>query len=237
MQKIVKGLAIVLPVLFLASCSKKVDNYPGPTAGFQGRIIDSTTNANILTETSGIQIKLEELSWSATPTPQYIPSKPDGTFQDTRLFSGHYRVTPANGAFWPVAGVELDIKGTTTKDFVVTPYLKIANFTYSLSGTTLIMRFNLVAPITQGLPQIIDVRPFVNTTPFVGSGATIGKDYTEPNKVGINSNWSDVIAATTYEVKVPNLKSGRTFYARVGVRVNDSYKQCNYSEVITVPVP
>jgi hypothetical protein len=76
----------------------------------------------------------------------------------------------------------------------------------------------------------------VNVDDYVGSGATISQ-YTDPNKIDINSNWSDLIAQTTYEVKVPDLKQGRTFYARVGVRVNDSYKQFNYSEIITVQVP
>ncbi|SEW39789.1 Protein of unknown function [Chitinophaga sp. YR573] len=223
--------------LFSAIACTKTDNLSGPDAGFKGRLIDSTDNKNnFLTETGGTQIKLEELSWSATPTPQYIPSKSDGTFEDTKLFSGHYRVTPVNGAFWPVAGIELDINGLTTHDFQLTPYLRIINFEHSLSGDTLIMRFNLDAPIKDGLPSIIDIKPFVNVDSYVGSGATISQ-YTDPNKIDISSNWSDLIAQTTYEVKVPDLKQGRTFYARVGVRVNDSYKQFNYSEIIKVEVP
>lgn len=223
-------------LLMLASCSK-TDNLPGPDAAFKGNLIDVTNGKkNLLTETGGAQIKLEELSWSETPTPQYIPSKSDGSFEDTKLFSGHYRVTPTNGAFWPVEGIEMDIKGSVSHDFELTPYLKITNFTHALSGDTLIMHFNLEAPVTAGLPSLIDIKPFVNVDDYVGSGATISQ-YTDPNKVEINSNWSDEIAAKLYEVRVPNLKSGRTFYARAGVRVNDSYKQFNYSEIIEVKVP
>jgi hypothetical protein len=235
MKKTINGFLIAFALLLVASCTK-VDNYPGPDAGFQGRLIDKTTGANFLTETSGIQVKLEELSWSATPTPQFIPSKPDGTFEDSKLFKGHYRVTITQGPFWPADTTQVDINGMTTKDFQLTPYLKIKNLTYSLTGTTLTMKFNLDAPITQKLPNILDIKPFVNTTQYVGSGATVSQ-YSDPNQININSAWSATIAATTYTLTVTNLKSGRTFYARVGARVDDSYKKYNYSEVITVNVP
>jgi hypothetical protein len=234
MKKIINGLLIAFTLATGYSCTK-IDNYPGPDAAFKGNIIDSTTGKNILTETGGIQMKLEELSWSATPDPQYIPSMQDGSFQDTKLFKGHYRVTPYGGAFWPVGGQQLDIGTSTSKDFKVTPYLTIENLTNSLSGTTLTLTFNLVAPIPDGLPQIIDVTPFVNDTQFVGSGANIN-NYSSVNKITINADYSNVVG-TTYTLTIPNLKSGRTFYARVGVRVNDSFKQYNYSEVVTVKVP
>ncbi|MFY0253817.1 DUF3823 domain-containing protein [Chitinophaga sp. 30R24] len=239
MQKIIKGLLIGLSVLSIASCTK-TDNYPGPNAGFMGNVKDKTDpkGANLLTETNGFQIKLEELSWSATPAPQTIPAKPDGTFEDTQLFSGHYRVTPIGGAFWPVAPIEMDInKGNNnSRDFQVTPYMKIYNFTATLDGTTLVMHFQLDAPITEGLPNILDVQPFVNITPYVGSGATV-PDYTNNNKLSINAPWSNDMATKVYEIRVPNMKSGRQFYVRAGVRVDDSYKAFNYSEIVPVQVP
>ncbi|MDN5286394.1 MAG: hypothetical protein JWR38_2668 [Mucilaginibacter sp.] len=234
MKKIINGLLIALTLFTASSCSK-VDNLQGPNAGFKGNIIDKTTGKNILTETNGIQIKLEELSWSATPTPQFIPSKQDGTFEDEKLFKGHYRVTPYGGAFWPVTGTELDISGTTSHDFTITPYLTVTNVTSNLSGTTLTLTFSLVAPIPAGLPQIIDVKPFVNDTKFVGSGANINS-YSDVNKITLNSSYADVVGKT-YTLTIPNLKTGRTFYARVGVRVDDSFKQYNYSDVIEVQVP
>lgn len=235
MKKITNGFLIILAVYMAFSCTK-IDNYDGPNAAFKGNIIDKTTGKNLLTETSGVQIKLEELSWSNTPTPQYIPSKQDGTFQDTKLFSGHYRVTPTNGPFWPGDTAELDINGTTSHDFQLTPYLKIVNVTHTMSGTTLTIKFHLEAPITNGLPNVLDVKPFVNTTEFVGSGATISQ-YSESNKKDINASWSDAIANTEYTLKVANLKEERTFYVRVGARVDDSFKKYNYSDTFKIVVP
>lgn len=239
MQKVIKGLLIGLSLLSIAACSK-TDNYPGPDAGFMGRILDKTDpkKGNFLTETSGMQIKLEELSWSATPSPQTIPSKADGTFEDTELFSGHYRVTPTAGAFWPVAGEELDIKkGNNTHDIAVTPYLKIVNLTHHFEGSTLVMQFNLQAPVTENLPRLLDVQSFVNVTKYVGSGATIPQYTSESTMQKIAANWSDAIAQRTFEIRIPDIKAGRVFYARVGARVDDSYKQYNYSEEIPVQLP
>lgn len=236
MKRTINIFSILLLGIACFSCSK-IDNYDGPDASLQGNLIDATTGEPFITETGSVQLKLEEISWSDTPTPQYIPSKYGGTYEDTQLFSGHYVVTPTDGPFWPYEeGVEVDIDGKTNQDFELTPYLKITNFTHSLEGTTLTMNFNLEAPIVADLPQIIDVKPFVNLTNFVGSGATIN-EYSDPNRIEINSNWSEEIAGTTYELTVTDLKPGRTFYARVGVRVNDSFKKYNYSEIIEVQVP
>src|SRR5690242_4581360 len=112
-----KRLYIAALVLLGTACTK-TDNYPGPDSAFQGNIIDSVTGKNLLTETGGVQIELRQISWTANPSPYDIPSKPDGTFEDTRIFSGHYNIIPTKGAFWPIADSTLmDIKGNTTHDF------------------------------------------------------------------------------------------------------------------------
>lgn len=242
MNKIIKSLLFISLAAWGAGCTKP-DNLAGPDAAFSGNVIDSVTGKNLITETGGFQIKMEQISYSANPDPYYIPAKPDGTFEDTRIFSGNYRLTPTQGAFWPTDTTDLVIKANTTHDFVVVPYLEIKNFTHALSGDTLVMRFQIDAPVKNGLPTILDAWPFVNNTPFVGSGAFISQ-YTndadgDPHKntVEINSTWSNAIGATTYELRVPGLLPGRTFYARVGVRLDDSYKKFDYSEVVQVDVP
>lgn len=231
----INRLFVFLILICCFSCVE-IDNYDSPNAGFKGRLIDMTTGENFITENGGIQVALYENSWSETPSPQSIPSKQDGTFEDSNLFSGHYKVVPTNGPFWPVDTVELDVKGEISRDFELTPYLKITNLTHSLTGTTLTLKFNLEAPITEDLPNILDIKPFVNTTDYVGSGATISQ-YSDSNKKDINASWSDEMVSETYELRVSGLKEGQTFFARVGARVDDSYKKYNYSEIIEVEVP
>jgi len=234
MKKIIYILSVCFVILINFACTE-IDNYAEPKETFKGRFIDKTTGENFICETGNLKVKLEELSWSDTPTPQEIPSKYDGTFQDTRLFAGHYRVTPFAGPFWPVEPIELDIKGVTERNFELTPYLKIKDMSHSLSGNTLTFKCKLEAPIKINLPRIVEIKPFLNVSPYVGNGATINQ-YSD-NKITIEQNWSDEIANTEYTITVPNLLTGRTFYARLGAQVDDSYRGYNYSEIIEIKVP
>lgn len=242
MNKTIKGLAFVFILLGTYSCGK-TDNYASPNASFQGNLIDSVTGQNLLTETGGAQLELKQLSWSSTPDPYYIPAQPDGSFEDTRLFSGKYSVLPIQGAFWPTDSVVTTIQAGSTMNFTVVPYLEVTNFTDSVSADSLVMTCQLSAPRTNGLPQILEIWPFVNSTEFVGSGAYITNytisDNSNPsyNLWPINSNWTPSIGTATYRLVVHGLLPGRTYYARLGVRVNDSYKQFNFSPIVAVTTP
>ena len=240
MNKMIKGLMTASVLLAVHACSK-VDNYPGPNAAYQGNIIDSVTGQSLLTETSGAEIELLQTSWVANPDPYYIPSKQDGSFQDTRIFSGTYSVIPTQGAFWPIADtLKTQINGIMNQNFTVVPYLEIINFEDSVNADSLVMTCNLMCPEPNGLPEVLEIWPFVNSTPFVGSASSIPNytisDNTNPsyNLAAINSNWNATIAATTYRLVVHGLLPGRTYYARLGVRVNDSYKKYNFSPIVAV---
>jgi hypothetical protein len=118
------------------------------------------------------------------------------------------------------------------------PYLEITNVTHTQDADSLVMTFQLQAPRTDGLPQIIDATEFVNNSKLVGGGAFISQFKDESSStVTINSNWSSAIAATTYRTVVHNLQPGWTYYARIGARVNDSYKQYNLSDIVQVVIP
>lgn len=228
-------LGLCLAVAF-SSCIKK-DNYDGPNASLEGNLYVAGTKNNFQTATGNIQVRLEQLSWSDNPSPQDIPSKMDGTYKNSKLFRGHYRVTPIGGAFWPMLPVEIDINQGTKQDFELTPYCVINNFTHTLDGTTLTLTFDLSAPIETGMPAIIEFQPYVNTTKMVGPGASIF-DYSDLNKQTVNLQWASMTPADkSREIVIENLLPGRTFFVRVGVRFNDSYKSSNLSDIIEITVP
>ena len=239
MNKLIKGMIPVLLLMATYSCAK-TDNYAAPNATFQGNLIDSVTGQNLLTETGGASLEMKQLSWSSTPDPYYLPTKPDGSFEDTRIFSGQYSVLPTQGAFWPTDSTVTNISGATSVNFTVVPYLEITNFTDTLNADSLVMTCQLAAPRTDGLPEILEIWPFVNSTQYVGSGAFItnftisDQSNGSYNLAPINSSWSAAIASTTYRLVVHGLLPGRTYYARLGVRVNDSYKKYNFSPVVSV---
>ncbi len=237
MKKMMSKILLGVGLLASVACTK-IDNYDGPNASFEGRLIDETTGQNFLTTTGNIQVRLFQVSWSATPAPQDIPSKTDGTFKDTKLFAGKYKVIPVGGAFWPVLDTaQVDISNGSKHDFALTPYLVINNFTYVLDGRSLKLNFDIDAPIGAGLPTIIEAQPYVNTTKVVGPGASIF-DYSDAQKLTINKEWIDMTPANkSIEFTIPELASGRTFYVRVGVRLNDSFKSSNLSQIVEVKVP
>ncbi len=237
MKRQLSSILLVISVLAVSACTK-IDNYDGPNASFEGRIIDATTGNNLETSGGSTQIRLEQISWSETPSPQEIPSKFDGTFKDTKLFKGKYKVIPKGGAFWPVYDTAtVDINKGTSHNFEVTPYVVIKNFTATLNGTTLVLHYDIDAPVSSGMPMVLETQPFINNTKLVGAGASI-RDYSDFQKKTINKEWADMTAADkSITIEVPDMVKGRTFFARVGVRINDSFKSYNFSNVIEVNVP
>jgi len=233
MKKLISIILAGMAVLAISACTK-TDNYDGPNASFQGNIT-STAGGNLPTSSGSTQIKLQQIGWT---TPQTIPSKFDGTFEDTKLFKGGYRVIPTGGAFWPVYDtITVNIAQGTRHDFTVTPYIVIKNFTATLTGTTLNITYDIDAPIVAGLPTIKDTQPYVNTTKLVGTGASI-RDFSDVNAVTINKDFIDMSAAEkSRTLTVPNLIPGRTFFVRVGVRLSDSYNSSNFSNIIEIDVP
>ncbi|MCR8560693.1 DUF3823 domain-containing protein [Mucilaginibacter sp. BJC16-A38] len=233
MKKLISIILAGMAILAISACTK-TDNYDGPNASFQGNII-STAGGNLPTSSGSTQIKLQQIGWTS---PQTIPSKFDGTFEDTKLFKGGYRVIPTGGAFWPIYDtITVNIAQGTKHDFTVTPYIVIKNFTATLTGTTLNLTYDIDAPIVAGLPTIKDTQPYVNTTKLVGAGASI-RDFSDVNAVTINKDFIDMSASEkSRTLTVPNLIPGRTFFVRVGVRLSDSYNSSNFSDIIEIDVP
>lgn len=221
--------------LLMASCVKK-DNFDAPEASLEGNLVDQNSKINIQTATGNVTIRLEQLSWSTTPAPQDIPVKMDGSFKNSKLFKGHYRVSIKGGAFWAVPPVEIDIDKGSRYDFNLTPYLYLNSFTTKLDSNQLTLRFTMQAPIA-GMPSIAEIQPYINTTSLVGPGASI-RDYSDVYKVAVNKEWADMsLADRSPEFVIPNLVRGRTFYVRVGVRFNNDDKSSNLSEIIKIDVP
>lgn len=120
----------------LSSC--EMDNYDGPDATIQGALYDMDGNPLQVNQGSSY-IRMREVSWGAGKDDAYIGNQTlhvqqDGTYRNTKWFSGEYRMLPYAGNFYPYddekqdgddAGELVKISGTTTKDFKVVPYLTL----------------------------------------------------------------------------------------------------------------
>lgn len=240
MNKIIYTLCGLALSLGFTSCME-VDNFDEPQARFTGRIIDSTTGKNILASQGECKVRLLEKSFSLNPSPQDIPLKQDGTFNNTKLFNGTYDVE-LRGAWWPQEMTRVPIGGTVEREFTVTPYLKIVDFTMEYVDGMLEVSCRLDAPVKEGLPRIMDLKPFLSLTQFCGSNQCITPyDTQDEYKAEIRTTWARLPKADdglslpyTFRLVV---KPGYTYFVRMGAYVDDDYHCYNYSEIKKIEIP
>jgi hypothetical protein len=244
----------------IASCMG-VDNFDAPSECLTGSIIDVTTGKNILADQGEARVRIWEKSYSLNPSPQDIPVKQDGTYNNNKLFAGTYDVT-AQGPWWPVDTLRnVPIGGKVAQNFEVTPYLRITDFTALLDGDTLRVEGRLAAPAMPRynaergdmMPQVMDVRCFISTNQFCGSGNQLDAYRNlEVNKkkvtiINVRKAWNSITdgvedsngltySKDTYKFAVW-AKPGYTFFVRMGARVDDDFQNYNYSEIVKIEVP
>lgn len=242
MKQLFYYIALVLFSFSVFSCEK--DNYDAPGAGIQGRILDH--NGNLLQTEQGsgnMRIKMEELSWTGgdstvTVTPQYLNVKQDGTYTNERWFAGQYRMTPVEGPFYPfsVEGEIVDIKGTTTKDFVVTPYLNVewVKEPYLTADNFIAasIRFTRNSKDNLTMPDLNNALFCISSTQYVGNNNKDGQLFNGTIKITNDQEGTTIELKTSMAVKYTNT----TYYVRAGICCSDAYKKYNYTDIKTVTV-
>lgn len=242
MKKIIYIVA-GMSLLALSSCFKK-DNYDEPNAQIHGNVIDFYTKQPLLTSQGDWNIRTWEKSWTESVAQfRDLPVKQDGTYNNSKQFAGTYDMLAYGGPFWPVADTAKGVafNGSAQQDFTVVPYLQVTDLTTSLSGTNLTMTCRLKAPKRVGLPNLVEVKPYLSLTTFVGESNYINiPEYTNPRKT-INQPWltyfGDVETSPVITIGPLPVKSGYTYNVRIGANVNDAFKKYNYSEIKQVIVP
>ncbi|MXV17236.1 DUF3823 domain-containing protein [Hufsiella ginkgonis] len=238
MKKI--GYAIAAAILCAGLHACETDNYEAPGETLQGRVSDAAGNGLQLEQgASSARIKMEELSFK-NPVPVYLNVKQDGSFINTKVFGGRYRVFPVEGPFFPLDSTQMqlvDISGPATANFKVIPYLNVEwvgdPVVAADKKITVSFKFTRnAAPAGFTQPAPADYQLFISTTQYVGNN-----NY-DNTRVG-----SVVTATAAMENQVLTITSSQpmkyatTFYLRVGVRVNDSFKKYNYTPVKSIVIP
>ena len=132
--------ALTAASALLCSCELfELDNYDGPGETIRGAVVDAATGNPVLTDqgSEGIRVRMTELSWgdNVEHNPDFF-CRPDGTFQNTKIFKGNYNIR-IDGPFIPLVRetpdgtiladetITTDIKGTTKVEFKVQPFLNV----------------------------------------------------------------------------------------------------------------
>ena len=244
-MKKITYLFLGMVLVSLSSCYKS-DNWAAPDVQISGNIIDSYTGKPLLSSQADWSIRIWERSWKeSVPVNQSIPVKQDGSYSNSKLFAGTYDMLPYGGPFWPTDTVKNVVfgggGGKGSQDFTVTPYLQLTDFEATLSGTDLTLKIRLKAPKRVGLPNLVEIKPYLSLTSFVGESNYINIPEYNNKRIQINKPWltevGDIESSKIYTIGPLPIKSGYTYNVRVGANVNDANRKYNYSEIKQIVVP
>jgi len=243
-MKIILNLMLGATLLILASCHE-IDNWDEPNARLYGNVIDKYTGQNLMMDQNDWQIRIVDRTWEqmhgTVAQFQNLAVMRDGVYNNSKLFPGTYDMLPYDGPFWPVDTVKgVILKNETKQDFTVTPYLQVLNFKAELNGTNLTLSCTVKAPIIAGLPNLFEVKGFLSLTTFCGNSNYINIGEYNNLRRQINKTWAAEVGTADskdYTLGPFPVKSGYTYYVRIGANVNALSRRYNYSPIIKVVVP
>jgi hypothetical protein len=256
MKKIVYSIMTYMLIMTLVSCVKK-DNYTAPDQTLTGTVTDNSAGQGLQAEqgTSSFQIRVYETSWNngVGVVPENFNVHTDGSFRNTAVFKGTYRLYPTDGAFVPIvytnsAGAVIDNGsqtvtvqgGTTNVAFKVDPFLKVSWVGEPVvnNDKTVTVSFTFVRGTADPIWQfnVTDAYLFVGTTAFVGNNSFDNLSSQQVTYAGTAGNalFGTTVTLTT---KIP-LGADRNYYVRVGARTADNVnKRYNYNIAKLVYIP
>ncbi|GAB3660722.1 hypothetical protein GCM10028791_34790 [Echinicola sediminis] len=241
---------LILATLFsLSSCSMfELDNYDLPAETLKGEVVDQETGEPVLTDqgSEGIRVRLTELSWgdNVTHNPDFF-CMPDGTFQNTKLFSGTYNIR-IDGPFIPLIreddrGVPLadetqtlDIKGVSNVTFEVQPFLRVEwvkdpevingkvraqiRVTRGVSEEEFRSKIQPMGGYSDSFQNVTDIQLFVSYSSTVGYRARDERWSSQLEFSG--SSFNSMLGETITIESNGTIPEGRMVFVRAAARIN-----------------
>lgn len=250
MKTIVKYIFMAASLLATASCSLfQLDNYEAPSETLRGEVIDASTGEPVLTDqgAEGIRVRLIETSWEGNVTPLDFYCRPDGTFQNTKLFEADYNVC-VDGPFLPIYledenGVpvinntqDIHLKGEKFLTFEVHPFLKVeldenamvsdGVITARVKVTRAVSKEDFKSVVMQGGDYKDSYLNMTDIQLFVSQSSTCGyrsRDDRWSNAIeyegsAFESSFGNTITITSDPKN--QIPSGRTVFIRAAARIN-----------------
>lgn len=217
----------------MASCS--LDNYDRPDAAIRGSFYDDQTGELIQQDIiNGTKIRYVELGYS-NPAQQSMVVKCDGTYQNKLMFSGKYDFYFEESNFVPPVRISGHIikKGDNTLDFHVQPYIRVKEAVIRQEGRKIVGSF-IIEPTVDSKVEYIGL--FCHPDYAVGRELNFAK-----HEIKIDAT---VTGSKNYTLEIDldddsqsgKLKSGETYYLRVGAKINATGSKYNYAPAVTLTI-
>ncbi|RAV98204.1 DUF3823 domain-containing protein [Pseudochryseolinea flava] len=214
-------------IVLLSSCGlNDLDNYDQPDAGLSGRIVDDETGE--LVQQDIIRGGVIEIVENGYVTPQYLVLKNDGTYANTRLFANSYTVQPKRGNFKVVDPQEVNVKGQTTLDFRVTPYIRIKDLDIEKDGNIIRATFRLEQT---SVSNVLKVGLYAHPDPNVGEPMHLARKEVNVNEI-VDPNEVFQIELDTFSD--PDLREGKLIFFRVGALIDVPEAKFNYAAAVSI---
>lgn len=214
-------LSVIICLILFNSC--ELDNYDSPNASLSGNIIDAETGELVQSDIlEGTMIKIVEHGYDPV-SPQYLRVKNDGTYANTLLFANTYTVQPDVRNFIQIEEQEVKIGENTKLDFHVVPYIRVKNVSLSQEGNNITATFQLEQTTSDAVKKI---GLYVSDQPIVGQPARIA-DVEKDISKQVEDN--EVFKLVINTARSSNLKSGESYYFRIGAVSSFTGARFNYA--------
>lgn len=215
-------------LLTIKSCS--LDNYEKPNAILFGSFIDQETGELIEQDIiNGTKITVIEHGFE-TPQEQYLVVKNDGTYRNTMMFPNTYTIQPKRGNFVQIDPVDLVIKNETKLDFLVLPFLRIKNPQIYKSANKIKATFNIEQT---SIDKVQKIGLYVDPEPSVGEYKRV---FAKEIPIGMQVDSSELLTIEIDLNTVSELKSGKSYYFRIGALLNVPEAKSNYAKAVKIQI-
>ncbi|TNJ44918.1 DUF3823 domain-containing protein [Tamlana fucoidanivorans] len=226
MKKIRYIILLMLSIGVFTSC--ELDNFDGPDAGLYGSVIDEQTGQLVEQDIiRGGEIEIYEQAYE-NATPQRLIYKVDGTYKNSKLFSGLYKIIPIRTNFRTLDTIVLDIQGQTKLDLIVTPYIRIKDYSIEKNGTIVTAKFKLEQT---GVSNVSKIGLYAGADKHVGEPMRLVKAEQDINNIVDPSQEYEISIDTSAEI---DLKEGKTYFFRIGALYDTANARFNYAPAVEI---
>lgn len=209
-----------LAMLLLAGC--EYDNYDMPDAILSGRVIYERNPVGVRTTATRLELWQDGY---ANRTKIDVNIAHDGTYS-AALFNGRYKIVRATGAPWDAQSSDtiiVEVKGNTTKDIEVNPFIAISNEKIRKeSGNTVLAQFT-VKNVIQG-SKLEEAKLFFGKNILLDNNLNDGTENIDPSTIEFGHE-------TTITAKIPaTLASESYIFVKLGIR-SDKSNEFYYTQV------